>query len=310
MREAARIVLLSLTVLTLTIGCIAALAGCRDAMATPARCEQYPIPWRPADGAQAAAQAELASLSPGASMTWNSSTGTLASVFQLATPLPGCTDGQDAVAQVFDVIAAHPALFQLEPTEWQLPEPFDCKYVGSDAILNMGRRRLAGQPVAEDVFAYGLNRIDGVVYLTFVAGTYLPVIGTAMGNTMAACNNLTAADAKAIARNTSLKATVFSQCRRTGTVSYTPKSNDAFRFASEEAWSWQEDTDHVLMTGHRTLRVIVAPANYTPELLSSDARCPVPGGNGRAFNIGFDIAFDVHTGAIDSVKPGLDCIVC
>src|SRR5512140_3100749 len=136
-REAARIVILSLTVLILTIGCIAALSGCRDAMAAPARCEQYPIPWRPADGAQAAAQAELASLSPGASMTWNTSAGTLTSVFQLATPLPDCTDGQDAVAQVFDVIAAHPALFQLEPTEWQLPEPFDCKYVGSDVMLNM-----------------------------------------------------------------------------------------------------------------------------------------------------------------------------
>lgn len=62
------------------------------------------------------------------------------------------------------------------------------------------------------------------------------------------------------------------------------------------------------MTGQRTLRVTVNPANYTSALMSSSARCPGPGGNGST--IGFDITFDVHTGAVISVKPGLDCVVC
>lgn len=311
MRDAARSVALSRTISALVLGLLAPLAACRDASATTTtnatRCTQYPIPWRPADGTEAAAQSELASMSPGASMTWNADTGTLTSVLQLAMPLRGCTDGQDVGAQVFDALAAHPALFQLDPSEWRMPEPFDCKYV-DDATLNSGRLRLAGRPVAEDVFAYSLKRIDGVVHLTWVAGTYLPVVGAAMGDTMAACNSLTESAATATARTTPLTATVYAQCQRTGTVSYTPKANDAFGLSADEAWTWEQSTGQVLLTDQRTLRVVVDPANYTPELISSDARCPV--GDGDAFDIGFDIVFDGHTGAILSVKPGLDCVVC
>lgn len=66
----------------------------------------------------------------------------------------------------------------------------------------------------------------------------------------------------------------------------------------------------VLLTGQRTLRVIVNPVNYTPELLSSSARCPVLGGGSNEFSVGFDIEFDVYTGEINSIKAGLDCFVC
>jgi hypothetical protein len=38
--------------------------------------------------------------------------------------------------------------------------------------------------------------------------------------------------------------------------------------------------------------------------------CPAPDGDGDQSVIGFDITFDVHTGAILNVKPGLDCVVC
>jgi len=306
-RDATRIVALSRIVAIVSLVLLCLLAAGRDAMAGPL-CKQYPVSWRPAAGAQAAGQAELASLSPGASMTWNSNTGTLTSIFQLAMPLPGCTDGQDVSAQVFSVLDAHPALFQLDLTEWEMPPPFDCKYVSDDALLNMGRHHLAGQSVMEDVFAYSVKRVGGVVNLTFVNGTYLPVVDAAVGDTMAACNSLTEAAATAKVRVTSLKATTFSQCRRTGTVAYTPKANDAFRFTSDGVWNWQESTGQVLMTGQRTLRVTVNPANYTPALMSSSARCPGPDGNGST--IGFDVTFDVHTGAILNVKPGLDCVVC
>ena len=53
---------------------------CRDARAAPASCAQYPVPWQPAAGAQATAQATLSTISPGATMTWNASEGTLAGV--------------------------------------------------------------------------------------------------------------------------------------------------------------------------------------------------------------------------------------
>jgi len=308
-RSDRRTVVVSRTAILCTLSIAVALAGCRDADAATASCAQYPIPWHPAAGSQAAAQSELSTMSPGATLTWNASEGTLSSVLQLATPLTGCSDGQDVNAQVAGMIAAHPALFQIDLSEWQLPPFYDCEFV-DDATLNMPRRQLAGKPVAQDVFAYWLRRVNGVVQLAAVNGTYLPVLDAATGDAMTSCTTLTESAATTRARSTRLTATVYSQCARTGSVNYTPRSNDTFGFLGDAAWTWQEDPGRVLLTGQRTLRVIVNPANYNSALLSSDARCPVPEGDGSQYTVGFDLVFDVHTGEILSVKPGLDCTVC
>jgi len=303
---------LSRTAGALAFGIIAVLADSHAAAAAPA-CAQYPIPWQPPAGSQAAARSELASVSPAASMAWNASTGTLSSALALALPLAGCTDGQDVGAQVFAALAAHPALFQLDLSEWRTPAPYDCKYVGDNEILSIGRQRLAGHPVSRDVFAYSLKRVDGAIQLTAVTGTYVPVIDAAIGDAMAACNTLTTDAAQATARSTPLQTTVYSQCKRTRTMTYTPQANDHFELAPQETWTWQEGTSQMgatLFTGERTLRITVDPANYTPDLMSSAARCPAPDGDDDEFTIGFDVAFDVHTGAIVNVKPGLDCVVC
>lgn len=309
MRGDRRTVVASRTAILCMLSVAVALAACRDAEAATASCAQYPIPWHPAAGSQAAAQSELSTMSPGATMTWNASEGTLTSVVQLAMPLTGCSDGQDVNAQVAGVLAAHSALFQLDVAEWQRPPFYDCKLV-DDATLNMPRRQLAGKPVAQDVFAYWLRRVNGVVQLAAVNGTYLPVIDAATGDTMTSCTTLTESAAVTRARSAQLTATVYSQCARTGSVSYTPRSNDTLGFLGAATWTWQPDGGGVLLSGQRTLRVIVNPANYNSALLSSDARCPTPDGNGNQFTVGFDLVFDVHTGAILSVKPGLDCTVC
>jgi outer membrane protein assembly factor BamB len=298
----------SRTAIAFMLSAVMALV-CRDARAAPASCAQYPIPWQPATGTQATAQATLSTMSPGATMTWNASEGTLSGVAQLNTPLTGCSDGQDVNEQVADLLAEYPALFQLDLSEWRIPEFYDCKYV-DDALLAMPRERLAGQLVAQDLFAYWLRRIDGVVWLTAVNGTYLPVLDAATGQRMASCATLTRSAAVTRARSTRLTATTYSQCSRTGSVRYTPRSNDTFSFLGDPAWTWQPDSGQVLLTGQRTLRVIVNPKNYTSALLSSDARCPVADGDGSQYTVGFDLVFDVHTGAILSVKPGLDCTVC
>lgn len=290
---------------------LAASAGCREAHAQAApSCAQYPIAWHPAPSARSDAQGELARVSPAATLAWNGNTGTLSSALPLTIPLTGCTDGADVGAQVSRALTSHPALFQIDPSEWRMPEPFDCKYLGDNEILSMGRQRLAGRPVATDVFAYTLKRIDGVVHLAGVNGTYLPAAGAALGQSMAACNALTQDAATTAARNARLQATVFSQCRRTGKLTYQPKPNDTFVFAPSESWTWSEDAGQALLYGERVLRVIVHPENYTPELMQSAARCPDPNGDGDASIIGFDITFDVHTGEIVYVKPGLDCTVC
>jgi len=287
---------------------VVALPACRDAGAATTTCSQYPIPWRPANGAESAAQSELATMSPGATMTWDVNTGTLTAVSQLAIPLDGCTDGQDVNAQVAGVLAAHPALFQIDLAEWQSLAPYDCRYVTNDT-LTMGRARLAGWPVAKDIFVYWLRRVNDVVQLSAVNGVYVPVVGATTGDSMSACNTLTQSTATTRARSTQLTASVYSQCNRTGTVAYTPQSNDTIGFVSEPTWTWEEGGGQVALTGQRTLRVIVNPANYNSALLNSDARCPT-GDDPSQFTIGFDIVFDVHTGAILSVKPGIDCTVC
>ena len=241
-------------------------------------------------------------------MSWDGNTGTLTAVSQLSIPLNNCTAGQDANAQVASVLAAHPALFQIELAEWGSLEPYDCQYV-DDATIGVPRRHLAGRPVARDLFTYWLRRVNGVVQLSAVNGVYLPVLGAAIGNSMDACNTLTQSAATTRVRHTQLTAGVYSQCNRTGSVSYTPQSNDTFSFAPEPTWTWQEGSGQVELTGQRTLRVIVNPASYNSALLSSDARCPAADDPSQ-FTIGFDIVFDIHTGAILSVKPGLDCTVC
>jgi hypothetical protein len=293
----------------LALGVFASLVGSRGAEAAPPSCDQYPIAFRPSSTAQAAAQAELSGLSPGARLTWNDNTGTLSSVFQLAFPLLGCTAGRDVGAQVFEVLAAHPTLFQLDLSEWRAPPPFDCKFLGNFEILNTARLRLAGRPIGVDFLAYSLRRINGVVHLDAVIGTYLPIFGAAMSDMMSACTTLTEAAAVATLRKTPLPATVFSQCSPIGAITYTPRTNDLVSSRPGDVWTWHEDVGQSLLSGQRTLRVVVATANHTPELLASDARCPV-GNTGEDFTIGFDIVFDVHTGEVVSVKPGLGCVVC
>ena len=284
------------------------VAAGRNAKAATASCPQYPIPWQPASGAQSAAQSELTAMSPGATMSWNGNTGTLTSISQLALPLDGCTDGQDVGAQVAGVLAAHPALFQIDLAEWGSLEPYDCRYVNDDT-LTMPRQRLAGWPVARDIFTYWLRRVNGVVQLSAVNGFYLPVLDSATGNTMSACNTLTQSAATTQALAAHLTAGVYSQCNRTGTVTYTPRSSDTIGFASDPTWTWSEGSGQVQLTGQRTLRVILDPANYNSALLSSDARCPAAGDPSQ-FTIGFDLVFDIHTGELLSVKPGIDCTVC
>jgi hypothetical protein len=291
----------------LVVGSLIAAAQVRTAGAEALRCERYPIRAQPIAGAQAAAQAELSSLSPTASLTWNGDTGTLTAASQLGIPLTGCVDGGDVWTEVIRVLAAHPKLFQLDPSEWRIPEPFNCRFLDGFTIISMGRRSLAGHPVAKDIVAFTLRRVGGVIQLLAVNGTYLPIAGATTGEEMATCANLTEAAAIASARGAALRTSVFERCRKLATVSYTPQPDDGFALFPE-AWTWDEETGRVSLSGQRTLRVTLARGHWSAELKLSDAVCPTE--DGSDITIGFDITFDIHTGAILNVKPGLDCVVC
>jgi hypothetical protein len=163
--------------------------------------------------------------------------------------------------------------------------------------------------VNQDLLAYSVKRIDGVVTLTSVNGTYVPTAKEGMADAMTTCGSLTAAQAEATARATPLPANVYSQCIPQGNLTYQPRAGDTFALGPE-SWLWDEGTGEVLMNGQRTLRVTVNPANYTADLLNSAARCPVTDPDSEDFTVGFDLTFDVQTGEIQFIKAGLDCVVC
>jgi hypothetical protein len=274
------------------------------------RCTEYPIPIVPSADGEANARAEVSTLSQQANLTWNANTGTISSILGLNLPLPGCVAGVDVASQVFPVLATHAATFNLDLSEWPTtPEPFDCQFADG-ALVSMGRRTLAWRPFARDIFAYALANIGGVMTLTNVFGTYVPPAPPGLGDAMASCNTLTQPHAIDLALQTQLSASTFELCSPTGTVHYTPQANDGFAFSADETWTWDESEGKVLLVGQRTLRVTLDPSNYTPELLGSAARCPVADPDSDDFTVGFDITFDVQTGAVLSFTPGLDCTVC
>ena len=278
--------------------------------ASAPRCDSYPIVVTADPAAQAAAAADLATITQTAPLTWNDNTGTLSTIFQLDHSL-ACPDGTDANAQVIAFLTAHPALFQLDPSEWHIPEFFDCQFVPSDLqILNMGRTKLANHAIARDTLAYSFKRTGAEIVLTSVIGTYLPPAPTGLGDAMTACNDITAGAAETAIRATPLPARTFDQCAPTGDIAYSVHAGDTVELRPDDTWSWEEDTGSVRLTATRTVRVTIAPANYTPDLLASDARCPVTDPRSEDFTVGFDITIDAHTGEILFIKPGLDCVVC
>jgi hypothetical protein len=273
-------------------------------------CDEYPVPVPPGGSGEAAARAELATLSPTGQLTWSEPRGTLSTIFQLDVPLPACTDGADANAVVREVLSAHPVLFQLDFSEWRLPEPFGCQFVDDFSTITMGRRLLGGQPVARDIFSYTLRRSNGMVRLASTIATYLPPLPTEVAAAMASCNHLDANAAETTVRATTLHASTFAQCAPTGELDYQPAANDSYVLRDDLAWLWEETRSGATLSGMRTLRVTIDPSNYTPELLASDAKCPVLDGPGDEFTVGFDVLLDIETGVLLNVKPGLDCVVC
>jgi hypothetical protein len=293
----------------------AALADAEPAMTDAAPlpvCDEWPIVLTPAAGAQAAAEAELATLSPGTSLSWNANAGTVSTIFQLDLPLSGCVPGADVYAQVFALLEAHPALFQLDLDEWSTPAPYGCEHVPTQIqTLGLGRERLAGHVVQRDVFSFALRRNDqDEVRLTAVVATYLPPASFDLGETMDRCSRLTAAEAEAVTRATTFTTPTFFHCTPTGSVTYVPQASDTVEFADHASWTWDEGAGHVLLTGTRTMRLTVHPDHHTQELLDSAAACPVADPESDEYTVGWTLTFDVQTGALLSITPGLDCIVC
>src|SRR5262249_3482331 len=142
-----------------------------------------------------------------------------------------------------------------------------------------------------------------VVKLIAVFGEYLPVGAASVDAALSACNLLTATSAEETVRMTSLSAFVFSpQGVAQGTLKYRAQPNDHFVLDASAFWRWEDPMSdgHEVFSGTRGLRLTIDPANYTPDLINSSARCPTVGSPSPSLALQFYVIFDVRSGAIVS----------
>jgi hypothetical protein len=237
---------------------------------------------------------------------WDSHTGTLAAVENLALPLPGCVAGVDSRAQIRTLLSAHPVLFQLDVSEWDRGPVFDCGLI-DDRVhdFHMLRNRMAGHVTHQDVFAWQLRRVNGVVTLLAIFAEYLPVADPIVDDQLGACNLLTAQRAQEIIRATPLPTPLFTpQGLPRGLLLYQAQPNDHYVLDASARWHWEDPLSdgHEVVFGERGVRVTIDPANYTADLVNSGARCP----NTDDVVLQYYVIFDVRTEAILSIHTALE----
>ncbi len=269
-------------------------------------CAPYPYAIDVGASGEAAARAELAAISPGAVMSWSATRNTPATIFSASFTFE-CEPGKDAREQWFAYVAQHPALFRIDPSEWHA-SPVPCEAVStSGSWLNAGRATFAGQPVRADVFAWYWRAVPKGVRVEAVAGTWVPVAQYNDVVALGRCADLDVAGAEKTTRNTKLTYRTFNYCAPTGDYTYGAAKADVFSTAAGAVLEWSEDSGKVLVQKTHGAKLVLDPSSWTPELISSDANCPLPGGTP---NIGFELVFDAVTGRLLQQKPGVGCIVC
>lgn len=274
-------------------------------------CDPYPLEWAADPLAEAAAVAELAMVAPEAALSWDPERGTLSSLSDVNLPLAMCPDGVDAMSFAWDVVEAHPDIFDIDRTEWGPATSIPCNIIqGTDRTVTISRATLGGQPVLRDTFVFRLRRIDDVVTLRSVVGTYLPASTPELTELMGRCRDLDLESAEAELQSTALGYTRFFQCAPQGVGEYTPVASDTFDWDAEGFWGWEDAVgdDGVLLTKQWAGRVVVDEANYDDPLLMSDAVCPNEAGNDIV--VGFRVTFDAVTNALLGSMPGIGCLVC
>lgn len=275
-------------------------------------CAAYPVPWVADTEAESAARAELAGLDGDGSLTWAADRGTPQSV-SLDVPLR-CVGRADVVAAVRGFLAEHPKLFHFDDHDWRAASPFECRRLGAEPTsFTLARAQIGEHQVRKDILSFDVTRVRGKVRLVGVQGFYLPggseASAAGVDEQLAACAAQTPEAIEGVVRATSLGAIVYDQCVRQGTISYQPRPNDVVTVDQVE-WDWADGSGETQLFGTRRVRVTLDPANYTPELLSSSARCLVLDVTSEDFTVGFDVFVDVNTGEVQFVVAGLDCIVC
>jgi len=264
--------------------------------------------------AEANATAALATLAPGATLTWAPVRNTLQSINDITIELPTCTGDANAFDFLFATLSASPALFQIDPAEWSSSvEPCSDILANGFHTLIIRRKAYGPYPVENDVFSAVADVRNGVAILRNFSGTYIPTPSAATLAALQHCPDFPANKLHDVLLATPFQYTEFAPppsaaCQITGTGQYTASATDELVVDPARILQWTETTDITLLRqGSATLTV--APANYGSMLEQSSANCvDLDGGS----HVGWVRTFNAITAAklYDHDSPDPFCTVC
>lgn len=264
--------------------------------------------------AQAAAQAEPATLGNAATLTWADTRNTLQSISGLVVQLPDCTGTTNAFDLLFAHLAAHPALYQIDPTEWT-GNVAQCSDILANGFhpLTIRRAKFGPYTIQNDVFTAVADVQNGVVILRNFSGTYIPKPSADVLTALSTCPDLSQ---DVIARHIFTTPFLYQAyqpspapaCTVEGDHTYTLQAADAVTYDPAVTLNWTEDTQ-ITFQRQATATIKVATADYTDQLVNSSANCVDLDGNN---NVGWTRTYNSVTAEVlyDHATPDPFCSVC
>jgi hypothetical protein len=225
--------------------------------------------------------------------------------------LAGCVDGQrDVYDELWPIVASAPELFQIDASEWEASNSLTCGLIDEQLnIVGIHRTKLGPYDIARDIFNFVLRRdAGGSVRLRSMSGAYVPQGSVVLADANV-CETAPVAELEPNVLAETYDYVTFFHCNPTGSGTYTPNSNDHVSFGDAQI-TWDEDQPNgqIMLTLQRPGELLVDTANYSEELLASDANCPAPSGPERV--VGFRVTVDAVTGEVLVKLPGIGCLVC
>jgi hypothetical protein len=273
------------------------------------QCQPYPVPATEGAVDEASARTALASLDPTATLYWSADRGTVQTVLG-AIPLPGCTAGHEVHDQVLAFVGANPSLFNVIAAEWARADPpLPCEYVTDvNRYVTFGRVRFDDHlSQSSGLLTFGVHAASGRVLIFRIDGDYTPATTPTLDAALGACEGAlaNAADVLSQSARTSFSYLFGTNCNLSGSGRYQPNATDTVVLHDDPVFHegrWTRLSSRPELSYLRKAWLIIDPANYTPDLLASNASC---GGS-----IGFELTIDLVTARILSYVPGLGCTVC
>ncbi|MBS2014841.1 MAG: hypothetical protein JST00_18270 [Deltaproteobacteria bacterium] len=267
----------------------------------------YPVHVEADPLVEARAREALAKVAPNAVLAFSRARGTPSSIGGLDLPLGACPRGRSTAPLLRTLIASHPDIFQIDPSEWASDVGPSCEAVSPEGEwVSWPRLTYGGAPMKHDVLGLRVRRLAfGVVRLEGIAGTYLPIASETVRGALAATAPFSAKAAEEQARASKLTYETFEWCIPKGSGSYAVGPADTFAVEGR-SWRYDETATGVDLVERARATLRVAPANVTPELTSSNANCPLLG----VPRVGWVLTFDTQKPSMLEAHPGIDCVVC